>query len=84
MHRRGYARCAPRCDTVAVPSGPLLGLTSGYVQRGAGLFPQQGSAAPWVVRQNYVLDLFNLHFRRVDDGTLVFAKRSTKIATDSQ
>jgi monooxygenase len=83
MDRRGYSRCAPRCDTATVPSGPLLSLTSGYVQRGAGLFPKQGAKDPWLVRQNYVLDLFSLHFGQVDDGTLAFAKRGTKIATGS-
>jgi cation diffusion facilitator CzcD-associated flavoprotein CzcO len=48
---------------VAVPGSPtagerraLLPLTSGYIQRAASELPQQGETAPWVMRQNYVLD----------------------------
>jgi cation diffusion facilitator CzcD-associated flavoprotein CzcO len=73
MDRRGYTRCVPRCDTTSIEGRPLLGLTSGYVQRGAGQFPKQGQNAPWVMPQNYILDLLNLHFGSVDDGTLVFS-----------
>ncbi len=69
---------------MAASSRPFLGLTSGYVRRGAGLFPIQGEKAPWLVRQNYILDLFSLHFGRVDDGTLAFARSGTKMASDSR
>jgi cation diffusion facilitator CzcD-associated flavoprotein CzcO len=83
MHRRGSVKCVPRCDAAAASTRPLLGLTSGYIKRGAGMFPKQGENAPWLVHQNYVRDLFALHFGRIDDGTLTFAKRGTTIATDS-
>lgn len=49
--------------TVAVPqppadlvARPLLPLSSGYVQRAAGRLPRQGDRAPWLMRQNYLLD----------------------------
>lgn len=35
---------------------PLLPLTSGYIQRAGAELPGQGERAPWVMRQNYVLD----------------------------
>jgi hypothetical protein len=34
----------------------LLPLSSGYVARAAGLLPRQGDRAPWLMRQNYLLD----------------------------
>jgi cation diffusion facilitator CzcD-associated flavoprotein CzcO len=74
MERHGYARCVPRCAAAAVPTRPLLGLTSGYVQRGSGLLPKQGTKAPWVMHQNYVLDLVSLCFGKVDDGSLVLSR----------
>jgi hypothetical protein len=37
-------------------SAPLLNLQSGYVQRVAGLLPQQGTSSPWTIRQNWFLD----------------------------
>ncbi len=74
MGRHGYRQCVPRHDDPTVESRPLLGLTSGYVQRGVDLFPKQGSKAPWVLRQNYLLDLMALHFGAVDDGTMTFSR----------
>ncbi|MCU1535924.1 MAG: FAD-containing monooxygenase EthA [Humibacillus sp.] len=48
---------------VAVPTTPprgsgrpLLPITSGYVQRAEAELPRQGDAAPWLMRQNYLLD----------------------------
>ena len=74
MDRHRYTQCCPRWDNATTAARPLLGLTSGYVQRGADLFPKQGSKAPWVLRQNYLFDLFSLGFRKLDDGTMVFSK----------
>jgi cation diffusion facilitator CzcD-associated flavoprotein CzcO len=79
MERHGYTRCVPRCGDAAMEARPLLGLTSGYVRRGADLFPKQGSKAPWLLRQNYLLELLSLRFGRVDDGTLVFSKGGTAV-----
>jgi Protein of unknown function DUF72 len=44
------------------------------------LFPKQGSIAPWVLLQNYLLDLLGLHFSKVNDGTMVFSKAVTPLA----
>lgn len=73
MDRRGYARCTPRRDPDTVPARPLLPLTSGYVLRASDMIPKQGPKAPWVMRQNYVLDLLSLRLARLDDGVLSFA-----------
>ncbi len=35
---------------------PLLPLRSGYLRRAESQMPQQGDAAPWLMRQNYLLD----------------------------
>jgi len=79
MDRHGYKECVPRCDNAATEVRPLLGLTSGYVKRGADQFPKQGSKAPWVLRQNYLLDLLSLHFSKVDDDTMVFSEGGTTV-----
>jgi cation diffusion facilitator CzcD-associated flavoprotein CzcO len=75
MARGGYTQCVPRYDGTPPETGPLLGLTSGYVRRAAGQFPRQGRAAPWVFRQSYLFDLLSLHWGAVDDGCLVFSRR---------
>jgi monooxygenase len=74
MHRFGHRHCVPSCDTSSMESQPLIGLKSGYVQRGMDQFPKQGPKAPWVLRQNYILDMLTLYYGAVDDGTMVFSK----------
>ena len=61
MDARGYRCAAPEIDGRVVPR-PLLDLASGYVLRGAGAMPKQGTKAPWVMRQNYVLDFVSTRF----------------------
>jgi monooxygenase len=55
MDRNEYAAVEPRPEGALSPR-PLLDLAAGYVQRSIGAFPRQGDKAPWLVRQNYVLD----------------------------
>jgi monooxygenase len=74
MDQHGYKKCVPSDETCMVQEQPLLGLTSGYVQRGAAQFPKQGTKAPWIFRQNYLYDMLELRLRRIDDGSLKFSK----------
>jgi cation diffusion facilitator CzcD-associated flavoprotein CzcO len=74
MERRGYARCVPRCDPDTVRARPLLPLTSGYVRHGSDTFLKQGSTAPWVMHQNYLVDLLSLRLAKWNDRVLEFAK----------
>jgi cation diffusion facilitator CzcD-associated flavoprotein CzcO len=74
MQRHGYAQCVPRWDAAVVGSGPLLGLTSGYVQRALNLLPKQGPKAPWVMHQNYLRDFLSLRLGKLNDGNLVFSR----------
>lgn len=73
MDRRGYTQCTPRYDGEPVETQPLLGLKSGYVQRGVDQFPKQGPKAPWILRQNYLFDLLSLHYGAVEDSVLTFS-----------
>jgi cation diffusion facilitator CzcD-associated flavoprotein CzcO len=63
MGRHGYSAAVP-----TLPAGmerkPFLDLTSGYVQRGIGMFPKSGTRGPWLVTQNYVGDV--IAARRAD------------------
>ena len=53
--------------------GPLLGLTSGYIQRSAHLLPKQGARQPWKVNQSYLRDYRALRMSQVDDGVMEFS-----------
>ena len=70
MDRKGYGVATPRDDEVGEGDAPLLGLSSGYVQRAADLLPRQGRRAPWRVVQSYLHDLALMRLGRIDDGHL--------------
>jgi monooxygenase len=60
---------------LAPPSGPrtpLIGLTSGYVRRGVGRLPHQGTRAPWRLHQNYLRDLLPMRYGRLTDPNVRF------------
>ena len=70
MRRQGRACATPRCRDDAVSSEPLLGLTAGYVQRSAHLFPRQGREAPWRVHQSYLRDYRAMRSAPIVDDAL--------------
>ena len=73
MHDDGYSQCTPKNSDGAMAPEPLLDLTSGYVQRSAGLLPKQGSRFPWKVYQSYVRDYPSLKFSKLNDGAMQFS-----------
>src|SRR5690606_4887042 len=64
MQRRGAAVAVVPRDP-SVPSEPLLDLDAGYVKRAADRLPVRGTRGPWRLRQNYLVDLWQLRFARV-------------------
>jgi len=73
MDRHGYRTCTPVCDPASLQPKPLLDLTSGYVARAAARLPKQGTGKPWVIRQNYILDMLMMKLSRMEDGVLRWA-----------
>jgi monooxygenase len=73
MKRRGLASATPQPHGTGFAREPLVGLTSGYVQRAAAKMPQRGALRPWRTHDNYIGDLLTLLTSRIDDGTLRFA-----------
>jgi hypothetical protein len=65
----------------SVTAAPLLGLSSGYVQRSAHLFPKQGSKFPWQVYQSYLRDYRALKLHGVNDEGMVFSNPTPTPAT---
>ena len=72
MSTTGARKATPRHADASVEEIPFLAFSSGYVQRAISSFPKQGSKRPWKLDQNYVLDILNLRFGDVDDGTMEF------------
>jgi cation diffusion facilitator CzcD-associated flavoprotein CzcO len=74
MDPRGYDYCTPRRRDLSITEEPAVNFTSGYIQRASDVLPKQGSKKPWKLHQNYALDLLNLRFARIDDGTMEFTR----------
>jgi monooxygenase len=86
LDRRGYAYCAP--DAASASSAgrprPIVDLASGYIKRAAPGLPKQGERRPWMMRQNYLLDLADMRLDRVDDGVMRFGRADDRAAAPSQ
>ena len=81
MDEHGYTRCCPRRIDPTLQEEPLMDLTSGFVQRAVAQLPKQGSAQPWRLGQNYLLDLAILG-RIVDPSLELSRPRRRAAATD--
>jgi len=73
LRATGQRQAMPVNADATVTSQPLLGLSSGYVQRAAPRFPKQGSRQPWQVHQSYLKDYRALKRSEVDDGVMRFS-----------
>lgn len=74
MDRHAYTQCTPRLADQAIVAEPMMGLTSGYMQRARDIIPRQGSKSPWKMHQNYLSDLVGLRFRSVHGKTMEFTR----------
>jgi monooxygenase len=77
MRARGLTECVAHNDdhASAAAAGPVLGLTSGYIQRSAHLLPKQGTRQPWRVHQSYLRDYRALKLGGIEDGVMHFSAR---------
>jgi hypothetical protein len=73
LHETGLQQCTPVNQDASVTAQPLLGLSSGYVQRSADRFPKQGSKFPWQVHQSYLKDYKALKMSGIEDEAMVFS-----------
>ena len=80
MHEHALTECVPRNKGGAsAASSPLLGLTSGYIQRSAHLLPKQGTTHPWKVHQSYWRDYRALKMSDIDDSIMEFSGRPAQV-----
>ncbi|HKV06008.1 MAG TPA: NAD(P)/FAD-dependent oxidoreductase [Candidatus Acidoferrales bacterium] len=74
MYAHGYDYCTPRRRDPSIAEEPAINFSSGYILRGSNVLPKQGSKRPWRLHQNYALDMLDLKFARIDDGTMEFTR----------
>ena len=76
MQRSGAPVCVPAMPGADMQSQPWVDFSSGYIQRSLDQFPVQGGTTPWRLNQNYLRDLLDLRFGRLEDGVLQFLGRA--------
>ncbi|MCR9287910.1 MAG: NAD(P)/FAD-dependent oxidoreductase [Bacteroidetes bacterium] len=72
MKATGTKVVTPRQNDPNFEEEPIIDFNSGYVLRELDKLPKQGTKRPWKVFQNYLLDVFNFRFSKLEDGFLEF------------
>ncbi|MDX1888735.1 NAD(P)/FAD-dependent oxidoreductase [Mycolicibacterium sp. 050158] len=83
MDDRGYTHAYPHLGNVAMPEKPTLDLKAGYIQRAPHALPKSGIRRPWNVRHNYVLDLIEHRFDRIEES-MVFGRAPAAVANQPE
>ena len=68
MKKNNYNVVCPQSKTQIETDPDYLNLSSGYIKRSLHIFPQQGKKAPWRNNQNFLKDIFQIRYGRIDDG----------------
>jgi cation diffusion facilitator CzcD-associated flavoprotein CzcO len=83
MDQHGYVECMPPQPDLGGHEEPVIGLTSGYVQRALDTLPRQGAKKPWRAYQNYLRDIVNLRFNPINDGTMTFTRGGQRVLEEA-
>jgi monooxygenase len=79
MDAHGYRQCVPENNDPTVLEQPFIDFSSSYVLRSIDQFPKQGSKAPWMLRQNYALDILSLKRDPLEDGAMQFSRAGSPL-----
>ncbi|MBJ7340081.1 NAD(P)/FAD-dependent oxidoreductase [Mycolicibacterium sp.] len=79
MESHGYTHAYPHLGGVPMKEKPTFDLKAGYIQRAPHALPKSGTHRPWNVRHNYVLDLIDHRFDRIEES-MVFGRAPAQVA----
>lgn len=77
MDAHGYTHAYPHLGDKPMPEKPAWNINAGYVQRAGHVLPKSGTHRPWNVRHNYVLDVIDHRFDRIEES-MVFGRAQVK------
>jgi cation diffusion facilitator CzcD-associated flavoprotein CzcO len=75
MESHGYTHAYPHLGEVPMKEKPTWDLNARYVQRSPHALPRSGTRRPWHVRHNYLLDVIDHRFDRIEES-MVFGRAS--------
>jgi cation diffusion facilitator CzcD-associated flavoprotein CzcO len=77
MGTHGYTHAYPHLGATPMKEKPAFDLQAGYVQRAPNALPRSGIRRPWKVRHNYLLDVIDHRFDRIEES-MVFGRVAAK------
>ncbi|MGD9618424.1 MAG: flavin-containing monooxygenase [Mycolicibacterium sp.] len=77
MDVHGYTHAYPHRGDVPIEEKPAFDLQAGYVKRSPHALPKSGTRRPWNVRHNYVLDVIDHRFDRIEES-MVFGRAAIR------
>ena len=66
-------KCCPEANSKIENNDDWLNLTSGYIKRSKDIFPKQGKRSPWTNNQNFLKDIFQIRYGKINDGEIKFS-----------
>jgi cation diffusion facilitator CzcD-associated flavoprotein CzcO len=73
MNSHGYTHAYPHLGDAPITEKLAWDLEAGYIQRAPHALPRSGNRRPWHVRHNYVLDVIDHRFDRIEES-MVFGR----------
>ncbi|MCH9734936.1 MAG: NAD(P)/FAD-dependent oxidoreductase [Actinomycetia bacterium] len=77
MDSHGYTYAYPHRGDVPIVEKPAFDLQAGYIKRSPHALPKSGTRRPWNVRHNYVLDVIDHRFDRIEES-MVFGRAAAR------
>jgi cation diffusion facilitator CzcD-associated flavoprotein CzcO len=82
MGSHGYTHAYPHLGDVQLKEKRTFDLDAGYIKRNPHALPRSGSRRPWHVRHNYVLDIIDHRFDRIEES-MVFGRVQAPVVEQS-
>jgi cation diffusion facilitator CzcD-associated flavoprotein CzcO len=73
MNKSSIKKCCPEANSKIENNDDWLNLTSGYIKRSKDIFPKQGKRSPWTNNQNFLKDIFQIRYGKINDGEIKFS-----------
>jgi cation diffusion facilitator CzcD-associated flavoprotein CzcO len=83
MESHGYTHAYPHKGPVPMQEKRTWDLEAGYIQRSEHALPRSGTRRPWHVRHNYVLDVIDHRFDRIEES-MVFGRAPAEAQAQAQ
>jgi len=77
MDAHGYTYAYPHRGDAPIVEKPAFDLQAGYIKRSPHALPKSGTHRPWNVRHNYVLDVIDHRFDRIEES-MVFGRAAAR------